>query len=473
MNSEPPKHEYYLNSSISFFKKNFEKRINFLKKKNFLFKEISSFINNCIDSTKNIIIFCAGNSILGKNIKSNKIYIKEIDEKYEIKYNDKLNYINDNWKDILPECDTILISDIEHQSNPTSNLLNLSRSINNDTKIIILSKNMVWMIIIKLLKFFFNFSPKKNNFLPSSYLENLYSICNLEVIRNEKIVALPIYIPFFTNLLNRIFRLPLLNIFCLSSITILKKKNQDFLNNEKLKVSFIIPCKNEENNIKTFEKEIKNNNQSYEYLFGDDNSSDNTIQEIDKLSEKLSKYKIIKYNGPGVCKSENVYKGIDLSSGDIIVIYDADLTVSFKDIEFSINVLKETNTDFINCTRMIYPQKDGAMKFNNFIGNSFFASLFSLLFKKKITDTLCGTKIFYKKDWIKIKQDISKWGVKDLWGDFDLLISAYKNNLKITEVPVTYYERKENETKMTSVISNALRMLYIVLAAYYKLRMKR
>ncbi len=472
-NSEPPNHEYYLNSSISFFKKNFEKRINFLKKKNFLFKEISGFINNCIDSTKNIIIFCAGNSILGKNIKSNKIFIKEIDEKYEIKYNDKINYIDDNWKNILPECDTILISDIEHQSNPTSNLLNLSRKINNDTKIIILSKNMVWMIIIKLLKFFFNFSPKKNNFLPSSYLENLYSICNLEVIRNEKIIALPIYIPFFTNLLNRIFRLPLLNIFCLSSITILKKKNKDFSKNDELKVSFIIPCKNEENNIKTFEKEIINNNQSYEYLFGDDNSSDNTIQEIDKLSEKLSEYKIIKYNGPGVCKSENVYKGIDLSSGDIIVIYDADLTVSFKDIEFSINVLKETSTDFINCTRMIYPQKDGAMKFNNFIGNSFFASLFSLLFKKKITDTLCGTKIFYKKDWIKIKKDISKWGVKDLWGDFDLLISAYKNNLKITEVPVTYYERKENETKMTSVISNALRMLYIVLAAYYKLRMKR
>ena len=472
-NSKPPENEYYLNSSILFFKANFEKRINFLKKKNFLFKEISSFINNCIDNTKNIIIFCAGNSILGKDIKSNKIFIKEIDEKYEIKYNDKLNYVSDNWKDILPECDTILISDIEHQSNPTSNLLNLSKIINNDTKIIILSKNMIWMILIRLLKFFFTFTPKKNNFLPSSYLENLYSICNLEVIRNEKIIALPIYIPFFTNLLNRIFRLPLLNIFCLSNITILKKKNQNFPTNKELKVSFVIPCKNEENNIKIFEKEIKENNQTIEYLFGDDNSSDKTNHEIDKLIEKLSNYKIIKYNGPGVCKSENVYNGIDLSSGDIIVIYDADLTVSFKDIEFSINVLKKTNADFINCTRMIYPQKDGAMKFNNFIGNSFFASLFSLLFKKKITDTLCGTKIFYKKDWIKIKKDISNWGIKDLWGDFDLLISAYKNNLKITEVPVTYYERKEDKTKMTSVILNALRMLFIVLVAYYKLRMKR
>ena len=149
-NSKPSRHEYYLNSSILFFKSNFKKRINFLKQKNFLFKEISGFINNCIDNTKNIIIFCAGNSILGKNINSNKIFIKEIDEKYEIKYNDKLNYVNDNWKDILPECDTILISDIEHQSNPTSNLLNLSNIIKNDTKIIILSKNMVWMVILKI-----------------------------------------------------------------------------------------------------------------------------------------------------------------------------------------------------------------------------------------------------------------------------------------------------------------------------------
>ena len=84
------------------------------------------------------------------------------------------------------------------------------------------------MILIKSYKIFFNFSPKKNNFLPSSYLDNLYSSCNLEIIRNEKIIALPIYIPFFTNLLNRIFRFPLLNIFCLSSITILKKKNRFF-----------------------------------------------------------------------------------------------------------------------------------------------------------------------------------------------------------------------------------------------------
>ena len=466
------KNDYYLSSSISYFKINFEKRLKFLQKKNFLFNEISNFINNCIDNSKNIFIFCAGNSLISKNITSNKIFIKEINENYEIKYNSKVQYVNEAKHEDISECDTVLIADIEHQSNPTANLLNLSKIIKDDVKIIILSKNLIWMTFIKILKLFFNFSPLKNNFLPSSYLNNLYSSCNLEIVRTEKLIALPIYIPLVTNFINRIFRLPLLNIFCLSNVTVLKKINQSSYHEEK-QISFIIPCKNEQNNIKLFEKEIKENNQSYEYLFGDDNSLDKTDFEIDNLKKKLPNNKIVKYKGPGICKSENVYKGIEHSSGEIIVIYDADLTVSFKDIEFSLNILKNTNADFINCTRMIYPQKDGAMKLFNFMGNSFFAGLFSLLFKKKITDTLCGTKIFYKKDWNKIKKDISKWGMKDLWGDFDLLIGAYKNNLKITEVPVTYYERKEEGTKMTSLISNALRMFFIVLSSYYKLRLKK
>ena len=257
----------------------------------------------------------------------------------------------------------------------------MSKIIKDDAKIIILSKNLIWMTIIKLLKYFFNFSPTKNNFLPSSYLNNLYSSCNLEIVRSEKLIALPIYIPIITDLINRIFRLPILNIFCLSNVTILKKINQN-LSNLKKKVSFIIPCKNEEGNIKFFEEEILKNDKSNEYVFGDDNSIDQTNFEIDKLSKKLTDYNIIKYKGPGICKSENVYKGIEHATGDIIVIYDADLTVSFKDIEFSLNILNNTNADFINCTRMIYPQKTGAMKFFNFIGNNFFANLFSLLFKK-------------------------------------------------------------------------------------------
>lgn len=388
---------YYLNSSILFFKSFFDKRIEFLNKKKFLFSEISNFINNCIDNSKSVFMFCAANSIISKNIKSDKIYIKEISERYKIKYNEKLNYVDKIDEEKINKCDTIIVSDIEHQINPASNLLELSKLIDDDAKIIVISKNMFWLILTKILKFFFKFSPVKNNFLPSSYLQNLYSSCNLEVIRNEKIIALPIYIPFFTNFINRIFRLPILNLFCVNNLTILKKikKNADTISN--LKVSFVIPCKNEKDNIGFFEKEINLANPNYEYLFGDDISNDGTSEEIDKLIKKLFKNKILKYQGPGICKSENVYKGIDNASGDIIVIYDADLTVSFKDIEFALEILRKTNADFINCTRMIYPQRDGAMKLFNFIGNSFFAGLFSILFKKKSRIRCVELKFFTKR----------------------------------------------------------------------------
>ena len=42
----------------------------------------------------------------------------------------------------------------------------------------------------------------------------------------------------------------------------------------------------------------------------------------------------------------------------------------------------------------------------------------AFFFKKKITDTLCGTKIFYKKHWDKIKKGNGKWGAKRLMGRF-------------------------------------------------------
>ena len=147
-----------------FFKSNFEKRSKFIKNKKYLFEEISNFINNCIDHSKNVLMLCSGNSILSKNISSKKIYIKEISDEYKINYNSNSFYKDDITEQEIFECDTVVVSDIEHQINPASNLLALSKLINDDAKIIILSKNMFWMVLIKLLKFFIPFSPKKNNF---------------------------------------------------------------------------------------------------------------------------------------------------------------------------------------------------------------------------------------------------------------------------------------------------------------------
>ena len=92
--------------------------------------------------------------------------------------------------------------------------------------------------------------------------------------------------------------------------------------------------------------------------------------------------------------------------------------------------------------------------------------------QQKVTDTLCGTKAIFNKDWKKIKRSVGKWGVKDKWGDFDLLSGAKVNMMRISEVPVNYKERVQGETKMTNTIFNGLRMLLICLVSYFKIRIK-
>ena len=89
---------------------------------------------------------------------------------------------------------------------------------------------------------------------------------------------------------------------------------------------------------------------------------------------------------------------------------------------------------------------------------------------QKVTDTLCGTKILFKKDWLKIRKYCGTWGLKDRWGDFDLLLGAKQNFLKIAEIPVNYKERTEEKSKMTNLFSNGLRMLFISIISFFKLR---
>tara|TARA_Y100000992_G_scaffold299378_1_gene266067 strand:+ start:151 stop:1566 length:1416 start_codon:yes stop_codon:yes gene_type:complete len=462
---------YFLQTSEDYFQDNLEKRNKFLDKKKNFFYEISSFINSCINSPSKILFFCCGNSLISEKVSSKKKYIHEINDGY-LKRNLK-NKLSLN-KRMINSVDHIIIADTEHQKNLVSNLDFISTNMNDSARVILVSKSLVWMFFINLYrKILFLKNNNRSNFLPFGYLKQLFKSQGFDLVRNEKIIFFPFNFPILNDILNTLFRLPILNFFCLMNITVFKKKNvQKKIN----KISFIIPCKNEEENVLLFKKKILSirSNRKIEFIFGNDKSNDNTKKNINLLKKEIkNKHNIIEYEGPGICKSKNVYKGIELASGDVIVIYDADLTVKFNEIMNCINLLCKSNIDFINCTRMIYPQKNNAMKTLNFFGNIFFAKLFSILFKQKITDTLCGTKIFFKDDWIKIKKYNSTWGVIDKWGDFDLLIGAYQNNLKISEIPVHYQERVSGVTKMNSLFFNTIRMLLIVLFAYYKLKIKK
>ena len=461
------KKNYFLDSSKIYFSDYKKDRASFMRGKKKFFYEISSFINGCVHNSKKTLFFCCGNSIIADRVSAKKKLIHEVHYSY-VKSNKNKQNIDGK---LIKSCDHIIITDTEHQKDLMSNLNFIEKNLSDNGKVILVSKSLIWMTLINIFRrVILNQKSYKTNFLPFKDLKEIFYTQRFELIRNEKIIVFPFALPVINSIFNTIFRLPLLNFFCMINISIFKKAN---IKKKKEKISFIIPCKNEEDNIPLIKAELMKTDKNIEFLFGDDKSTDLTMKQLISLKKSLKNQKIKIYNGPGICKSKNVYKGIDLASGEIIVIYDADLTVPIPNIIRAINSLNNSNFDFINCTRMLYPQKYGAMKKSNFLGNIFFAKLFSILFNQRITDTLCGTKIFYKKDWNNIKKTNSRWGAIDLWGDFDLLIGAYHNNLKIVEIPIPYQERIANETKMTSLFSNTIRMIFIVIVAYYKLKVKK
>jgi glycosyltransferase involved in cell wall biosynthesis len=235
-------------------------------------------------------------------------------------------------------------------------------------------------------------------------------------------------------------------------------------------VSIIIPCRNEAGNIEDAVTRIPKFGSHIEILFGDDKSTDGTA---DKVREMIAKYpdKDIKlYNGPGISKSENVWAGFDLAACDIVLILDADLTVIPEELPYFYEAITKRNGEFINGSRLVYPMHNNAMKLFNIIGNKFFSIAFSYILDRPIKDTLCGTKVMWRRDYQRIKKLRGTWGLTDRWGDYELIFSAAKLNLKIIDLPVHYYERVYGETKMTGRIQNGIIMLKMCWAALNKIK---
>jgi hypothetical protein len=88
------------------------------------------------------------------------------------------------------------------------------------------------------------------------------------------------------------------------------------------------------------------------------------------------------------------------------------------------------------------------MRFFNMVGNKFFALAFSFLLGQNFKDTLCGTKVMYRKQYERLAANRSYFGEFDPFGDFDLLFGAARLGLKIVELPIRYKNRTYGETNI-------------------------
>ena len=214
-------------------------------------------------------------------------------------------------------------------------------------------------------------------------------------------------------------------------------------------VSIIVPARNESGNIKAIFERTPKMGSGTELIFVEGHSRDDTYAAIEREAAAHPSTSSLLLRQTGIGKADAVRLGFAKATGDILMILDADLTVPPEDLPRFYEALRSGRGEFINGVRLVYPMEKEAMRGLNFIGNKFFSMAFSWLLGQHIKDTLCGTKVLWRKDYELIAANRSYFGDFDPFGDFDLLFGAAKLNLKITDLPIRYRERTYGVTNIS------------------------
>lgn len=235
-------------------------------------------------------------------------------------------------------------------------------------------------------------------------------------------------------------------------------------------VSIIIPTKNEVETIQPIVRSMPTFGASVELIFVDGYSCDGTqdaIREQMRLARISSQKKfarMVLYQQPKKGKWDAVMYGLSKARGDLCMIYDADMTVSVGELEAFYRYSAAHMDALVIGSRFIYPQERGAMRLLNHTGNIFFSHIFSILFGQRITDTLCGTKVFSRASYTRILKATERFRQKDPYGDFTLLLGAAKCDMPIYEIPIRYKARVYGETKI-SRFRDGFKLLIVLLHA--------
>jgi len=406
-------------------------------------------------ATADILSACRPSKGLGIDISEKLITLaKHKHPEYEFKIADAQNFS-------CPEkFDYCIMSDlIDHLWNIPQAIESSRDVLNNEGRLIITSINPLWNPVLGLAERLKLKMPEGPHcFLPNSFIEFFCQAKGFRIISKGALIFIPIKIPFLSFLLNSLIpSVPILNRFCLVQTLIAEKiepPRKDF------SYSILIPAYNEEENIEECVRRIPKLSRDYEILVIDDGSIDSTPRILERLKGEIKNLRTVRL-AKNSGKARAIEEGIKNSLKDVIIILDADMSVAPEDINLFIEPIELGLAEFINGTRLIYNMEKDAMEQIKRIANFLLAALLSLVLKSRITDTLCGTKAFFKRDFEGIRISGERWG------DLVLLANAKIKKLRIAEVPVRYYARRAGHSKMR-FLSDGLKFVFYTLITAFK-----
>ncbi len=319
-------------------------------------------------------------------------------------------------------------------------------------RIILNYLSQVWKIPLKLAG-----APGVSSALPEPNwltphdIRNLLHLAGAEPVRESVEFLLPFNIPFITSFFNRFLaRLWPFRCFCLTHFVSARPLPDPLplVGDDAPSVTVVIPARNEAGNVQQYFQRVPRMGSHTEIIIVEGNSTDDTFAVAEKEIALHPEWDARLFKQPGKGKADAVRVGFQHATNDVLMILDADLTVVPEDLPRFYKAIVEGRGEYINGVRLVYPMEGKAMRFMNLMGNKFFSYAFSWLLGQPIRDTLCGTKVMWRKDYEQLAANRSYFGDFDPFGDYDLIFGAAKMGLKMIDMPIRYRDRTYGDTNI-------------------------
>lgn len=206
-----------------------------------------------------------------------------------------------------------------------------------------------------------------------------------------------------------------------------------------MNISVVIPLLNEDESLQELYdwivRVVQSNHYSYEILFIDDGSTDQSWKVIQELSEKDKHVKGIKFQ-TNYGKSQALNAGFKIAQGDVVITMDADLQDSPDEIPELYNLITKDGFDLISGWKK--------KRYDSKIRKNIPSKLFNWAARKtsglKLHDFNCGLKAYSNQ----VVKNV------DVYGEMHRYIPVLAKNAgfnNIDEKVVQHQARKYGETK--------------------------
>lgn len=207
-------------------------------------------------------------------------------------------------------------------------------------------------------------------------------------------------------------------------------------------VAVVVPCYDEIEIIETCATRLLEIEAVDLVALVDDGSTDGSAEACSMLAERFHPRVKAVLLPANAGKNLAVRAAASQIQADVILVFDADLTVDPAHVQLIAGCFSRGLNRFVYGSRLGPAMQKGAMPLLNRCGNRFFALWVSRLVGRKVGDVLCGVKAMPRESLLKIPPS------KCRWGDFDMMFGAAEQGLEFQEIALPYKCRTAGASKM-------------------------